>query len=339
MKNLFKPSGSKILIILLLFAVLIIAVLKYLTPTEIPAPTPSKTPVSPSFSPVMEKRNLEDYRATGGFVYRGPPVNFPARLPVLVSENKKITLEEATDAARKLGISNRPERVKDVFGKISYFFKSESAVLNFQETDQVLDYQTNSGLPPLASSSSFEKLSNSALSFLQKIGVSPKNFVTDEKSVRYYSADDEGGVVSDSLKTNYLEISYSLQDNGLKVITSYPKDLLFFALEPDGTVRQMRYQLTPDRKTGSEYALKTLNEALTELNQNKGEMVKIELQGEQNPDFNQKSFVRADLTRASLAYYYKPGETIIYPIFVFEGEGVFPDGQKAGLVIYLPAMK
>lgn len=104
------------------------------------------------------------------------------------------------------------------------------------------------------------------------------------------------------------------------------------------TVKKLTFQLPTINPHGQNYTILSLDEAKKHVLQGKGALVRYGT-SELGSDPLPIAFTTTVFSQVKIASFYDASSSFIYPIYVFQGEATAASGEKAPVIVYLPALK
>jgi hypothetical protein len=258
--------------------------------------------------------------------YAVPPVDqpFPSSVRTVVYSHLPITNQQAATMANALGVSSQPVEIPGNRGTL-YSWSNNGQTLTIGGDPVEISYTFyQSSTTPIGS----QNIDSDALiaGFRQRIGhTMPGVELKKIKTTLYESTGFGPKETTNTQAATTLRADYSFTIDNYPIYTRYPSaPALSVQINGNRNLEQFNtYWYKGIQKTHSVTPIITYEEAVQRLLGGEGALLAVNTQDPPLTDIPQKFSVQTStISRVELAYYYTPGNTILAPVFVFNGQGV-----------------
>lgn len=316
--------NKQTLIALGVFLVLGVGMFLYVKQSRKEPVTPSLTgraPVAPLAQPSFPQSAS---RSQPGYRVDIAEQQFPSSLPTVTYTQPPSVRPQALLVANALGFHDKPAEIKG----------SRGTLYTWQQGDETL----TTGGEPVEISYTFYKSSRTPIGtqminsdavvgqFKNRIGLTMPSVSLVKKATTLYEPTQVGAKETTNTEVATAQrTDYNYTIDGHPIYTRYPNiPALSIQTNGDRALEQFNaYWYAGIKKTESITPIISYEEATQRLLSGEGALLAFNPKDPPLTDIPQKISVQTSvITRAELAYYYTPGNTILAPVFVFYGQGV-----------------
>lgn len=328
--KLFKETRYLIIFVL----ALLIGVLSFyflIIKTRLVPPKPSLPPIP---VPRIEKEGTEEF-SIAQFRYTGRDVVFPKEMAVLsikeVEEGQKISQAIAQTLSLKTATVSAQLR---------------TPMLRWQNEETTLTYLPSKN--KIILSRGIEKGENPALAlaqeiaknFLLQLGFWQDSFILDFDKTQYFQVSGQEYQPASAEEADLVKLLFKQEINGLPLfqVDAQLNPIIILVGPNDSLVKLEYFPTVSKAEVFKTYPLIDLTQAVSLLNQQKGELVSLYLEDETGLPLTNKDLASANLYNATLVYSFSPDQEKLIPSFFFEGKGESTDNRPVSLTVFLPAI-
>ncbi len=298
--------------------------------TTTPTATPQTTLESPLIEgvslPAQTKLNLSQF-------------DFPTQLTVYQGQEKKLTLETATQIAKNLGFKGEPQKSEDVVLGNFYTWTQADRYLSIAADANEIDYgldlyqaalETEGPIP------SPEEAKKSLESLINRLELKA-SLETKWQKEQYLTQGYSFQPTSDLSKADFIKIGYNLGLDNYQLINQNPREPLISAiLGKNEQLVQFHYRLNFTQfEKKSAYVLKTKPEVEQTLVPD-GKIVYL---GTSNESTLEPTLIEANFSQINLSYLQPTDKNpSVQPVFVLSGQATLSEGETTEIIALLPAI-
>lgn len=295
-------------------------------------------PPKPSLPSIPEprigKEGAEEF-SIAQFRYTGRDVVFPKEMAVLsiteIEEGKKIGQTIAQILSLKTATVSAQLRTP------MFRWQNEEITLTYLPAKNkiILDRKIEKGEKPTLAIAQ-----EAAKNFLLQLGLWQDSFILDSDRTQYFQVSGQEYQPASAEKADLVKLFFKQELNGLSLFqTNAQLNPVIILIGPNDSLVELEYFPTVSKtEVFKTYPLIDLAQAISFLNQQKGELVSLYLTDETGLPLTTKDLISADLYRATLVYSFSPDQEKLIPSFVFEGKGVTVNNRPVALTVFLTAI-
>ncbi len=323
--------NKKFLIILGILVIVGVGVFIFIAQSRREVTPPPFSPQAPVAPPVRPSFPQSITRSQPGYRVDLPKQQFPSSLQTVTYSQPPSVLPQAILVANALGLRNQPAEIKGSRGTL-YTWQQNGETLTVGGEPLEVSYtfyrssQTPIGTQTINSDAVAEQFKN-------RIGLTMPVVLLVKKATALYEPTQAGAKETTNTQVATTQrTDYNYKIDGYPIYTRYPSiPALSIQTNGDRALEQFNaYWYAGIKKTESIAPIISYEEATQRLLSGEGALLAFNPKDPPLTDIPQKISVQTSaITRAELAYYYTPGNTILAPVFVFYGQGVDTKTNKA----------
>lgn len=324
-------------IFLISFLIIFGFVLYLLTPVT--PPQPHQPAPSPTISQISIAPLQTGFAPANQIIWKLPPLNFPAQLPLLQFGPPDTRPETYSLLAKNLGVTTPAQKIANqpliIFTQpdsdISFYINLKDKVAQFS-TDLNRQSLPSSGkqTSPSTLSANLESLLNSSLSLPQNLNLKPADAVYQTLNSEWFVSSPKNQATVIQINLNYAFSDYPITFRGLPSITA--------RYSIYGPLISLRFSLPPLITEGSNQTLLDLT-TIQQTPFNQFEIVSVS--GNQSFDLagQEETIKTITITNGYLGYIINPKSAVAPPYFFFTGTGQTAKYGAVNVTIATPATK
>lgn len=317
-----------ILIAFLVILVIGLAALKFSAPKTRPEPS-----LPPLKEPQIEENVINRYPVRN-IKFSGQAPQFPQKLPLYLAQNPQSLITYCQKIAQKLGLDEG-----------NYLYNWRQNNLSLTCNPQRNSVRLTQPIPDEGEKPNLNQGQEIIKTYLSQMEIELSQFSLDETATEYLLVGGNEFVSTKPEKAEFIRLGYQ------KILSSQPvfqKDSnltpLFTLIGPGNSMVEINYfPFLADFEELREYPLISIEQAITLLNQGKGNLLSLLYTSQDQNQYLEIPFEisrvqSANLTEVELVYLYEPKETYLIPSYIFSGEGTASDGRKVSLSLFISAL-
>lgn len=290
------------------------------------APLSGQPPIAPIVRPSFP---ASVPRPQPGYQVAAPERVFPPSLATVTYSPPQSVRPQALLVAQALGLAGEPTEIPGTRGTL-FTWQQDGKTLTVGGQPTEVSYTAYQSSRTAVGAQSID-VDAIAEQLIKQIGLITPGVSLQKTKIALYEPTSDGPkeTANTSLATT-LRADYSYTIDEYPIYTRYPNPALSIQINGDRQTEALNaYWYTGVQKTESVVPIVSYEEAVRRLLAGEGALLAVNVQDPPLTDIPQKFTVQTStISKAELAYYYTPGNTILAPVFVFYGQGIDSETNK-----------